>query len=249
MLTGNIRYSAGIEGILFQKEEISINKPNIEKTTIEILDSEDGKRVFLDFQITGVDSLEEIKPTTNDLTENIFNKLAIKENIKIGPTRMDSANLFEEVVIPEESQIIGVPGIESKFVGRKPTVEQTLLGKNLDLLIQNLGKENSPDQNQDYPTFRLALQSPDPLSVFMKLYNLLLKKKGPSQKEVDAFIKKIEPEVPESDSPRENRRETIYTRLRNEIGHHRENATLPNTEREIKQRLGHFQTLVRKAIL
>ena len=84
----------------------------------------------------------------------------------------------------------------------------------------------------------------------MHLYNLLLMLFGDEQPKVDAFILRENPSIPQTPDPRprKNRNETIYTRLRNELGHHRTGVNLSTTKKQMAERVGELSALLKQAI-
>lgn len=87
---------------------------------------------------------------------------------------------------------------------------------------------NNNRVNDDYKIFRLAMNTEDIVAKYMFLYQILLFKHPKvdgeeSQKDVDRFIRskysysKHQYQVWKDT----NRKETIYTRLRNQVGHYR----------------------------
>jgi hypothetical protein len=84
----------------------------------------------------------------------------------------------------------------------------------------------------------------DNVSRFMFLYNLALQIHSDNQKILDESILQIEPSCIVSPSPRFDRDETIYTRLRNEVAHCRENTNIEATRNEINGVVNKFQEVV-----
>jgi hypothetical protein len=100
-----------------------------------------------------------------------------------------------------------------------------------------------------YSAYRFAGNQKDHVARFMFLYNILLQLKGDKQQQVDDFIRSELPSVPESPRPdRPNKMETVYTRLRNQVGHVRSGTTSEQTRKEIEDNVTAFQELVRTAI-
>ena len=101
-----------------------------------------------------------------------------------------------------------------------------------------------------YGLYRSARQSASPIEEFMHLYNILLMLFNDKQSEVDSFIAKHEPAVPQTQNPikKPGLMETIYTRLRNEFAHKRDQVDLVITKKEMVDRLGGLVDLVRRAI-
>ena len=92
--------------------------------------------------------------------------------------------------------------------------------------------------------FVVARSEQDNVSRFMFLYNLALQVHFDNQKILDGSILRIEPDCILSRSPRFDGDETIYTRLRNEAAHCRENTNIEATRNEINEVVNKFQEVV-----
>jgi hypothetical protein len=109
-------------------------------------------------------------------------------------------------------------------------------------------EEKAPAGESNYGLFRSARQSESRAEEFLHLYQIILMLCGDAQRKVDEWIKAQVPTVPETPHPREARMETVYSRLRNEFGHHRSGVDLDNTKREMASHLGGLRELARQAI-
>lgn len=110
----------------------------------------------------------------------------------------------------------------------------------------------SPAGEQNFGLFRSARQSMSPVEEFMHLYHILLMLSNDRQGNVDAFILREDPAVPQTPDPRPHKgpvvMETVYTRLRNELAHKRAGVNLDNTKAEMVNRLGGLIALTKRAI-
>jgi hypothetical protein len=88
----------------------------------------------------------------------------------------------------------------------------------------------------------------EPIGRFVALYALLLSEAKDSQKEVDRLILDFEPNTQQTASPKDQKLETLYTRLRNELAHVRTTASVFSTHDEIELHLQRFEWIV-KSIL
>jgi hypothetical protein len=116
-----------------------------------------------------------------------------------------------------------------------------------------------PDEN-NYGLFRSALQSIGPVEEFMHLYNILLMIYNDNQSDVDSFIIRENPTVPQTQRPeikhaRKKRsgkkavmNETVYTQLRNEFAHRRAGVNLDKTKSEMAKWLDELIALTKRAI-
>ena len=99
-----------------------------------------------------------------------------------------------------------------------------------------------------YFMFCIAMQS-EGIGRYLLLYLILLTHFNDSQKDVDTFIRQEEPGVLQSPRPdKENIRETVYTRLRNEIAHSRSGASQSQTAEEIYTHTSKLISLVKSLI-
>jgi hypothetical protein len=103
--------------------------------------------------------------------------------------------------------------------------------------------------------YRVAVQAVDPVNRYMSLYRLLsILCLGPAGEEkqefVDRFIEQVTAErrtYPRPDKPRIL--ETVYTVLRNEVGHARKGFDLAATRLKMDARVYELAEIVKKAIL
>ncbi|MGE3637384.1 MAG: hypothetical protein AB7G28_02420 [Pirellulales bacterium] len=101
-----------------------------------------------------------------------------------------------------------------------------------------------------YNQFRYAVGLSDALSRFMALYGIVLAIVGDKQEDVDATVLAIEPSVATNPPHRQRASrvpETVYTRLRNQIGHPR-GVALDETVGEMKSHLGGLTAIARTLI-
>jgi hypothetical protein len=92
--------------------------------------------------------------------------------------------------------------------------------------------------------FVVARSELDNVSRFMFLYNLALQVHSDNQRSLDEAIMSVESSCIVTPSPRFNRDETIYTRLRNQVAHCRENTNIEATRKEIESVVNRFQEVV-----
>jgi hypothetical protein len=118
-------------------------------------------------------------------------------------------------------------------------------------------EQPSPPGKDSYGLFRSARQSLSPVEEFMHLYHILLMLHNDDQAAVDAFIKSQVPTVQETPQPpilrsRKRRKnlvmETVYTKLRNELGHKRAGVNLEDTKLEMGCWLPGLIALTKQAI-
>ncbi|WP_200762199.1 hypothetical protein [Nitrosophilus alvini] len=109
----------------------------------------------------------------------------------------------------------------------------------------------SPESGSFYiKLFSLAIRQKDPVAKFILLYLILLSitaKGDERQIYVDKYIKSKQPDV--KFFQYNKRRETIYTKLRNEIAHKRETKDPTEIIKNIESVLAKFQSIVQTSIL
>jgi hypothetical protein len=96
--------------------------------------------------------------------------------------------------------------------------------------------------------FNFARFLEDPVSRYLSLYTLLASALGDRQRDVDKALLDVDPTIEIAIAAGRNSRETTFTRLRNEIVHHREDASMTETHREIVVQVERFTWLVGEAL-
>lgn len=105
-----------------------------------------------------------------------------------------------------------------------------------------------PFSNRHLRLYRNCLQIPGAVARFMFFYSILLDLQGPSQKNVDDYIRRKRPSTKNMRSTKGNFMETEYTYYRNQMGHTQNDADIPFVEQEIIRLEPDFGLLVRDAI-
>ena len=103
---------------------------------------------------------------------------------------------------------------------------------------RNWSRRRLPGE-RNFGLFRSARQSMSPVEEFMHLYHILVMLFNDSQADVDAFIVGQDSAVPQTQHhfKAPGVKETVYTRLRNELAHNRLGVNLDNTKAEMANRL------------
>lgn len=111
--------------------------------------------------------------------------------------------------------------------------------------------DTTPPGEADYQLFRACLNTGDSASRFLSLYRLLGRLADTSGKDrqslIDALIRKHEPRVEETPSPKTGAMESVYSRLRNEQMH-RGHVPVSDVRHEMEIHLRGLIEVVRKAI-
>jgi hypothetical protein len=240
MATGTIEYASTIAGVRFAPLEVSSAHPRVEKI---VLQTQDSKRLKITFHLTDVIALEDARTISEGVLPSLINRLAFHRNVPVGEPYFVGASLPKETS-GSSHRVVTDALLLSDSVAPVLTLSDEDARQELTTLLEQ------PCKHQDlYAAYRFAGHQSDPITRFMFLYNILLQLNKDRQKEVDDFIRQEMPSVSQSPSPHHaGVMETIYTRLRNEVGHGRAGTTPEETRKEMQDNLPAFQTLVRTAI-
>jgi len=239
LATGTISFVAPITGLRFAPFEVSNPHSAVEKI---ILEAEEAGRTNIVFHLTDVFDFEEATAIANGILPSIINRLAFYRNVSVGEPHCTGATL------PKDASGSSHTVIRDLLLIWDQAVSVLTLGDDKRQELARLLEQ--PYTHHDlYSAYRFAGNQNDPVARFMFLYNILLQLNSDYQQQVDAFIRSEIPSVPQSPRPdRPNVSETVYTRLRNEVGHRRSGTTPHKTRREIQDKVGAFQELARTAI-
>jgi hypothetical protein len=245
-IQGTIKFSAQIvdeNGLTFPLFEFSPNEPGVDK--VEIEGPTDGE-IKCTVHLSGVDNYEQAEAISTKVHLAILDRISFCYGISIEDGRLSVVDIRPVdpggfVIIPTTGRY-GITGATAKLVhglteaSLRPKLEQI-----------------APPGERSFSLFRSALLSKSPVERFMHLYNILLMffdddQKG-AQGRLDNFVRTENPGVPQTAHPKFPRvSETVYTRLRNELGHPRPGVNLDKTKAEMKTRLGELIGLTKRAI-
>lgn len=246
MATGTISYASqitGLQPLRLEQTEVASSHPAIDRIVIE---TQGDKQLTIVFHLVDVFSKADADALTKDIADDIVNRLAFEVVLSIDQPHRTGLTLPKDTSGSRSTLTVSNNlrwNVEAPPIEPGPTERQELT----KLLEQ-------PGHNL-YSAYRFALNQSDAVARFMWLYNILLQLEGGSrqwqkqkQKPVDNFIRSVEPDVKQSQRPGEQYEETIYSRLRNEVGHKRPDATPQKTRDEIKENVSGLQELVKEAI-
>ena len=242
MFRGIVKFSAAIkgEGVTFPAIVLKASELGIEKVEVE---GQTGSSIQGTVHIASVLNQEEGRFLATKVIVSTLNRISFLhclaiENHEItgedfSPMNGDT-NVF--VALSGSYGIRGFPA--SMPVGIVP-----------DTLKAKLERASLPGE-AFFNLFRSARLSLSPVEEFVTLYNILLMVCGDSPAKVDAFVRSVDPRVPQTPDPRPgyNHMETVYSRLRNELAHPSRGANLDVTKAEMAQRVGKLAALTKRAI-
>jgi hypothetical protein len=247
MLKGTIIHTARVQGdrfIDFAPFELTPPDPGVSR--VEVTSSEQNV-LSVRVQFAAVASPDTARVLARTIARRAFDLLAFRYSLHVEddgpPAEMLVDRDFDGVSFTAARLVCtGYPATFRLGIG-SPTVEE---------IRSELEGPLLPGEKY-YPQFRTALQTADPLDRFMALYRLLLHllpndKGKEDQASVDAFIIR---EFGETTTPRPgkpNISETLYSRLRNEVGHVRPDVDLTATRAEIQKHVWQLAEIVKRAI-
>ena len=90
-MQGHIDYTADIDGVIFDPFEIDGRHPSVEKIRIEAT----GEKVKIRFFVKGLASPEEAHRLTQNMVEEILDRMAFKLNVPIGSAQYSGGSIIE----------------------------------------------------------------------------------------------------------------------------------------------------------
>jgi hypothetical protein len=236
--TGTIEFAAPIAGLRFAPIEVSSSHPAVQKIVLEAQD----ERMGIVLRLTDVFDFEDAEAIANGILPSILNRLAFHRNVPVGEPHFTGGTL------PKDASGSTYTVRSDRLLMWDQAIPVLTLDEDTRQDLARLLEQPYTDHYL-YSAYRFAGNQNDPVARFMFLYNILLQINSDSQQWVDAFILSEVPSVPQSPRPdRPNVIETVYTRLRNEVGHRRPGTSPEQTRREIQDNVAPFQELVRTAI-
>jgi hypothetical protein len=246
MLKGIVNFEAAIKGngISFPSFDFNLTEPGVDKVEIE---APNGDVIRLRVYFAAVASHDRAKELAAKVSVAALNRIAFHHQVVIVNDRITSLSLSSAT----DSDADGARMAASATLVMVTEASRLVLGYPTAEPVKSQLEQISPPGEHNYALFRSAMQATGTVKEFMILYNVLLQILGDNQPAVDAFILKEDPGVPVT--PSRNPRnpsvmETVYTRLRNEIGHRRPGVKLETTRAEMASRVAGLRALTKRAI-
>lgn len=208
----------------------------------------DSARFYWQVHIASVKSREGGRRLACEVVESAINRIVFREELRFGQVvvamddgleRLGSiSNSYVFECAPATAEMGGT--LNMRFV-RSPELIREEVWRYME--------EESSWRDDFYGFFRAAMQSSGPVEEFMHLYHILLMICCDKQLKVDALILDISPCTEKSSSPkRKGKEETIFTRLRNEFTHRREDVDILDVKRRMAEIVPDLRGIVRQAI-
>jgi hypothetical protein len=239
MATGTVTFAAPATGLQLESIEVSSPLPEVEKINVET--QQDGL-LEIRFHLIDVFDPEDAENITRPVLRSIIDRLAFEVDVGIGDPYLSGATL------PKDASGSTLSALKTLPVRWRVLPANVVPDDNWRRDIVKL-LEKSPTRPDLYSAYRFASYQSDAVARYMFLYNILLQLHNDSQKAVDDFILAEEPAVARKASPHNaGVTETVYTRLRNEVGHRRAGTSPDKTRTEIEHNLSALQKLTKTAI-
>jgi hypothetical protein len=237
---GYIRYSFNMYAAYEQSISCNFFDPRVREVVFEKVIPADmySSEWQMTIHFGPITSIEYIDEVGEVIKDEILDILAFNLNTRITEIRLADHGLAPR---PGEGAIAHIL-LPALCINTSAEVGCFTLSNTCVAEVQNTFL-NTPKLPQFIHLFRCAISSDEPIVQFLLLY-LILDGIFGDQKNIDKHILDNVPTTHQSVSPRNGRPETIYTRLRNEIGH-RAFVNPEATKREIMNNLDSFRAIVR----
>lgn len=243
---GAISYRANLPLIRFAAQ--TFPPEDKQASAVKIEASEDGKFLHITVFFEGLTSVEQARSFTDAIASQVVNRLTFKLGAFIGNavcqgggltyTYPDGTKHYESACVAQ-SITFGIQSNDVVTYGEESTRQ----------LLDVLEKGTIKGEKEYYPMYRSAVATDDAIARYMLLYMILLYIFDDSQNKVDKFIRTQDSGVEYKDKPKGfNGKETVYTRLRNQIGHRRKDTSIEDTRTEMNRHVQGLERLVKVAI-
>ena len=191
---------------------------------------------------------EDEDSTLKNIILNFVSMLTIKLDIPTGKLRLCGYNLpYKSKDKKGLSRVVKDFQLVASFINNEKTINYD----DIERLFSTDVKEHNILINHQ---LSVALSEEEPVTKFILLYNVLQQSAGDKQNQVDKLIRKARPNVQEFVRTLENGKEikeTIYSKLRNELNHKRKGnkPNLEKTKNTVIVYSDKFTKLVTKIIL
>lgn len=252
MFKGHVTFKHSITGVrLLKLNPLAVPSPEYPDVSQVLVKTPDERTLLVEVHFDSVTTQQEAKDIGNPIAESIANRMAYGMQTQVGETVFDGS-AFEAIDSGGEEDVeqrLNITQTATCFVAGHVVVEPSP-DEIADLQALLVEPDNSKDVWRS--RFRWIMQHSDPVAKFLHFYSVLLALVGgkdEKQAKVDAFIKSCEKTVAITTATYNGKtvNETVYSRLRNEIGHVRK-ATPQATREEMERHVDKLAQHVRTAI-
>jgi hypothetical protein len=232
-----------VKGICFEGvKKINIDNPHVEKIVLlENKRNENDSQLEITVNIKKITEANQAIILTREILNDVINLISYK-----------TSAVFDSPIV----DTVKIDNNFQKFFDTKIVITDSLLVDDeffseLELRLTDIQLKQSLRNNFHFKLYKGALNNADPIVSYMFLYSILTDLKG-NQSNIDTYIQSLEPDVIllKSENPRfPNKEETIYTWLRNQVGHTNKDSDLLRIRTEIDSKLSGLTYFVKKAII
>lgn len=245
MYNGTVQFVATVKGngVTFPLFEFNPKKRGVSSVKIEASNGSKNE-IRSTVHLASIASTADGRAVAIAANTSILNRISYVHTVAIENARIVDEEFSNVSPVPGVVEVTAAPSMLS-FTGKV----KAMIGITPVALKMELERASFPGE-RNFGLFRVALDSESPVEAFMVLYNILLMLNNDKQKDVDAFIVSEEPAVLQTQKPGRKRGvlETVYTRLRNELGHKRPKVDLVATKAQMAGHLGGLTALAKKTI-
>lgn len=267
----NTLAAVNVRGLRFAAGSVEFRRDDVRLGSVFFrLDAtgDEEMKIHVRHRLDSADDTEGLRLHIHTLVDNLITELAFVTDISCGNAvivRDDiddvaiKSRITQQIVRSVEDGSIEVGTVDSISASVRPgnmrvTRELIVSPASETRLAETLGAAIAHPYKAVYAAI---LRTTDPIGRFILLYGLLMLLVGGDdgkQRAVDSWLEKKRPDIEwtvRKDRRGKVRRETIYTRLRNEIAHGIESGLgveLDQTRRRVRRILGETQAVVREAI-
>lgn len=228
MFKGTVNFRAGGVGIAFDGIDVATHEPNTGGATV----AANAEEVLLKVTVTAAETVDEAIRAAGEVAIRTATVLTYHFG-----KHFKNFGLVDHALVEDKANATQVHHFSSSLGFFVKADACLRLGPDKTAALKNTLDLPSHSGFLFYDQFRAALSLGDPLARFMSLYNIALSLCSDSQEDVDRLALQLDSSTP-TNPPFKPRRsgtaETIYTRLRNQVGHVRPGTTIEGTRAEME---------------
>lgn len=256
MLNGQLTFLAPVFGhrsIAFEPQMVTPAHSCISRIDVSAPKTTDSRRckIHITIVFASVASEDEARLIGSQIATNILDRIAFEQNIWIGEPPAPHGHFVNVTSSGTEASVgRAVFGFTAIGVGHA-LVE--LDERGLVRLRNKLNARRLKGRTY-FPLFRSALGTENPIDRYLALYRILLVIHDDKQQDLDKFLHgefgdKLTPRPGQKAKPgKPKSKETVFTKLRNEVAHIRKRTRLEITRQQMEQHMEGLIERVKKAI-
>ena len=248
-IQGSHTYTSTLPSIVLKTFELPLQDASLTSAVLSTNDS--GVVLTICVHFNGPVSSEQVRFLTDEAARKMVNRLAFHLNAFLKEPEF-VAGSFTKIHADGHNEYFEESIVRARFTARAEDIHY--YGDEAMACLQHiLGATAVVPGEGQFDLYRTLMAGSDSVAKFLAFYLVLMSAHNDSQRDLDAFILRWEPTVvyAKTDPPRGRKTdwtyETVYTRLRNQVGHSRGFA-LRDTRAEMDAHMTGLMTLVRKCI-